>query len=178
MPKDRAAEPRGGPQPNPPPSEAFQQYGQWYEQGSAEDLRFRFTSLLREAMRRWRVMLEEELRAVGQTRAQWETLLVIVLSGERSTQKSLARRLRIEGPTLVRLLDKLEEDELIQRVQTPNDRRSKTIRPTRKGLALVRRLVKRTDQLRAGYLEGWSDEELKEGLALLGRLVHAPSPRA
>src|SRR5690606_37044261 len=141
---DRAAEPVGG-LGKAAPTATLPHYGQWYQEGSIEDLRFRFTSRLREAMRVMRVMLEDELRAEGQTRALWEALLIVVLSGGDSTQKSLARRLRIEGATLVRLLDKLEEDGLIERIQGREDRRSKTIRPTDKGVALAQRLVKRTD---------------------------------
>lgn len=157
------------------PSEAFPHYGRWYAEGSMEDLRFRFTSRLRESMRVMRVMLEEALRAEGLTRALWEALFVIVLSGGDSTQKSLARRLRIEGATLVRLLDRLEADGLIERVPGVEDRRSKTIAPTRTGLALVRRLVKRTDAMRADFLAGWSQADLEAGIALLSRLA-APLP--
>jgi len=168
--KDRAMETIGG-DAKARPDEAFAHYARWYEEGSMEDLRFQLTSRLRESMRVMRVMLEDELRAEGLTRALWEALFVIVLSGGDSTQKSLARRLRIEGATLVRLLDKLEEDALIQRVQGVTDRRSKTIEPTRAGLALVRRLVKRTDAMRARYLEGWSQADLEAGIALLSRLA-------
>jgi MarR family transcriptional regulator for hemolysin len=171
--KDRAADTSGGLKPHLAPPDAFRRYFDWYPDGSIEDLRFRFTSRLREAMRTWRVLLEDEVRAAGQTRAQWETLLVIVLSGGKSTQKLLAERLRIEGPTLVRLLDKLEEDGLIQRVQDTTDRRSKIIRPTRKGIALTKKMVKRTDAKRAEFLEGWTAEELEEGMALLQRLAGA-----
>ena len=120
-------------------------------------------------------MLEEELRAEGLTRALWEALFAIVLSGGDSTQKSLAKRLRIEGATLVRLLDRLEADGLIERVQGIEDRRSKTIAPTKAGLALVRRLIKRTDAMRAQFLAGWSEADLEDGIAMLSRLT-APLP--
>lgn len=154
-----------------PPTATLPRYEQWYPAGSIEDLRFRFTSRLREAMRVMRVMIEEELRNEGQTRALWEALLVIILSGGASTQKSLAQRLRIEGATLVRLLDTLEADQLIERVPGVEDRRAKTIRPTRKGLALAKRLVKRTDAVRATYLAGWSETDLEAGITMLSRLA-------
>lgn len=170
MAKDRAAETVGG-TTETQPTASLPHYGEWYLEGSIEDLRFRFTSRLRESMRIMRVMLEDELRAEGQTRALWEALLVIVLSGGNNTQKFLANRLRIEGATLVRLLDRLEEDQLIERVQGLEDRRSKTIQPTGKGLALVQRLVKRTDAIRAEYLAGWSAADLEAGIAMLSRLA-------
>jgi MarR family transcriptional regulator for hemolysin len=174
MAKDRAAETVGA-RSDPSPTASLPNYGEWYLEGSIEELRFRFTSRLREAMRTMRVMLEDELRAEGQTRALWETLLIIVLSGGNNTQKSLANRLRIEGATLVRLLDRLEEDQLIERAQGLEDRRSKTIRPTDKGLALARRLVERTDAIRADYLAGWSEDDLDAGIAILSRLVPTPT---
>ena len=156
---------------NTPPTATLPQYNQWYPAGSIEDLRFRFTSRLREAMRIMRVMLEEELRSEGLTRALWEALLVIILSGATSTQKSLAQRLRIEGATLVRLLDTLEVEQLIERVPGVEDRRAKTIRPTRKGTALAKRLVGRTNDMRATYLANWSEADLEAGIALLSRLA-------
>ncbi|MCW2365139.1 MarR family transcriptional regulator for hemolysin [Sphingobium sp. B7D2B] len=171
---DRAAEGTSGPGEGTPPS-ALPHYAQWYQQGSIEDLRFRFTSRLREAMRMMRVMLEEELRAEGQTRALWEALLVIVLSGGHSTQKSLANRLRIEGATLVRLLDALEADGLIERVPGLEDRRSKMIKPTSKGLALAKRLVQRSDEVRARLLDGWTEADLHAGIAMLNKFGAAPT---
>jgi len=167
--KYRATDDKDG-APHVPPSKAFAHYAEWYAPDSMEDLRFRFTSKLREAMRRWRIRLENELRASGQTRARWEVMLVITLSGGRSTQKALATRLRIEGPTLVRLLDKLERDGLIQRVRG-TDRRSKTIQPTAKGAAFVEQMIARTDQMRREMLDGWSVEEIDAGIALFDRLI-------
>jgi len=169
---DRAAEVTSATGEASPPS-ALPHYDHWYQEGSIEDLRFRFTSRLREAMRTMRVMLEEELRAEGQTRALWEALLVIVLSGGHSTQKSLANRLRIEGATLVRLLDALEGDGLIERVAGVEDRRSKMIKPTPKGLALAKRLVQRTDEVRARLLNGWSEADLHAGIAMLEKFGSA-----
>ncbi len=177
MAKDRAAETIVG-ITEPSPTASLPQYGQWYLEGSIEELRFRFTSRLREAMRTMRLMLEDELRLHGQTRALWEALLVIALSGGHNTQKSLADRLRIEGATLVRLLDRLEDDQLIERVPGLEDRRSKMIRPTRKGLALVQLLVKRTDAIRANYLAGWSEEELEAGIAMFSRLAPIPPDKS
>jgi len=171
MAKDRARESIGGLDGKAPPDEAYIHYSHWYAEGSMEDLRFRFTSRLRETMRRMRVMLEDELRAEGLTRALWEALFVVVLSGGGSTQKSLARWLRIEGATLVRLLDRLEADGLIQRVQDEGDRRAKTIEPTRRGTAMARRLVKRSDAVRAQLLDGWSEDDLKQGIALFSRIA-------
>ena len=166
---DRASSATGG-IGKPPPTATLPHYEQWYPEGSIEDLRFRFTSRLREAMRTLRVMLEDDLRSEGLTRALWEALLVIILSGGTSTQKSLAQRLRIEGATLVRLLDTLEANQLIERVPGVEDRRAKTIRPTRKGLGLAKRLVKRTDEMRATYLAGWSETDLEAGIAMLSGL--------
>lgn len=168
--KDRAMETTGGLTSKVPLDEAFPQYEQWYQDGSIEDLRFKFTSRMREAMRRMRVMLEDELRAEGLTRALWDALFIIVLSGGGSTQKSLARSLRIEGATLVRLLDKLEEDRLIERVPSREDRRAKTIEPTPLGHAVAKRLVKRSDVVREQLLQGWSETDLRSGIALLSHI--------
>ena len=55
--------------------------------------------------RRWRARLDQRIAEYGLTEARWLALLAISRGGEGMTQKDLAGRLLIEGPTLVRTLD-------------------------------------------------------------------------
>src|SRR5438876_4160158 len=73
--------------------------------------------------------LNEELAAHGITFRQWEVLAMLSLSGEQS-QCELAERMRIEAPTLVGVLDRMERDGWIQRIPDESDRRRKLVRPT------------------------------------------------
>ena len=75
--------------------------------------------------------LNEELAPHGITLRQCQVLGCLALENEQ-TQTQIADRLRVEPPTLVRILDRMERDGWIERHATPNDRRKKIIRATRK----------------------------------------------
>ena len=80
--------------------------------------------------RRWRALLDEQLRPIGQSSARMEALSAIYNSPPLSPQVDIARRLRIEGPTLTRMLDTLEKDGLVERLADPADRRQPRVQRT------------------------------------------------
>ena len=59
--------------------------------------------------RRWRKLLDERLKDLGVTQARWFTMVCLQRGGGGLTQRELARLMTIENPTLVRLLDSLEQ---------------------------------------------------------------------
>ncbi len=65
-------------------------------------------------------------KPLGLTRLQW-TLLVTLVREEGVNQATLAERLEIEPISLVRILDRLEKDHLVERRLDPNDRRARLI---------------------------------------------------
>ncbi|MFC7692871.1 MarR family transcriptional regulator [Paeniroseomonas aquatica] len=71
-----------------------------------------------------------EDRRFGLTEARWLALLALARGGDGMTQKDLAQRLLIEGPTLVRTLDWLERQGLVERRESTQDRRAKTLHLT------------------------------------------------
>jgi len=64
--------------------------------------------------RRLRQAVDRELAAHGLTEATWRPLAYVVVSA-KACGKGARRRSRIEGPSLVRLLDNLERRGLIER---------------------------------------------------------------
>jgi MarR family transcriptional regulator for hemolysin len=93
--------------------------------------------------------LNEELAPHGVTYRQWQVLAWLALE-EELTQSQIAERLRVEAPTLVGILDRMERDGWIRRDPVPGDRRKKVIRPTprvepvwRNILACARRVRRR-----------------------------------
>ena len=70
--------------------------------------------------RRWRKLLDERLKDLGVTQARWTTMVYLKEGGEGLTQRELAGLMAIENPTLVRLLDSLEQQHLIERRACPN----------------------------------------------------------
>src|SRR5688572_28705178 len=79
--------------------------------------------------RRWGARLDERLKHTGLTQARWLALLNLSRTGPVS-QRALAENMGIEGPTLVRLLDHLEQQGLIARHECDADRRVKEVHLT------------------------------------------------
>ena len=112
--------------------------------------------------RRWRSLLDERLRLINQSSARFEALAAIINSPSKSAQVDIAKRLRIEGPTMTRMLDTLEADGLVERLADPGDRRSKQLRLTPAGEAALEEMFAITDGMRERLLEGVPAEELDE----------------
>jgi MarR family transcriptional regulator, transcriptional regulator for hemolysin len=123
------------------------------------------------AARRWRSLLDERLRQVGQSAARMEALAAIINSPSLSAQVDIAKRLRIEGPTMTRMLDTLEADGLVERLPDPTDRRTKQLRLTPAGEAVLAEIFVIADELRDRLVEGLSDETMDELNDLLGMML-------
>ena len=96
-------------------------------------MRDQFPFAVARVTRRWRKMLDERLKDLGVTQARWSTMVYLEKGGEGLTQRELASLMAIENPTLVRLLDSLEQQNLIERRPCPNDRRARRLHLTNAG---------------------------------------------
>ncbi|MFM7780023.1 MAG: MarR family transcriptional regulator [Alphaproteobacteria bacterium] len=70
--------------------------------------RWRLGVAIAQIARRWRVRLDQRILPFGLTESRWLVLLSLARRGDGVTQKDLAGRLAVEGPTMVRTLDWLE----------------------------------------------------------------------
>ena len=109
--------------------------------------------------RQWRSLMDKELRSLGVTRARWVTLWWIAEAPRPLNQKELARKIGIEGPTLVRQLDILEKDGLIERI-VDHDRRSRLIRMKPAAIPIVSQIKAMADALGREVAEGIDEETL------------------
>src|SRR6056297_3426428 len=123
-------------------------------------MRDQFPFAVARVTRRWRKMLDERLKDLGVTQARWSTMVYLEKGGEGLTQRELASLMAIENPTLVRLLDSLEQQGLIERRPCPNDRRARRLHLTPDGTEFMNVLTERAANLREEMLEGISDEEI------------------
>ena len=114
----------------------------------------RLTVLLVLVARRWRSLLDERLRPTGQSSARMEALSAIFNSPGPRPQVEIANRLRIEGPTLTRMIDTLEKDGLVDRLPDPADRRTKQLRLTHDGESALEDILTVVEQHRARLLDG------------------------
>ena len=145
---------------------SFQIYG---EGGTTREIRLTINLVL--VARRWRSLLDEKLRTIGQSAARMEAMSAIINSPSLSAQVDIAKRLRIEGPTMTRMLDTLENDGLVERLPDPTDRRTKQLRLTAAGEAALEEIFAIADELRDALLDGIPHEKMDELNAFLGTLT-------
>jgi MarR family transcriptional regulator for hemolysin len=117
------------------------------------------TALRRELRR----VYDRELAPTGLSLAHAHPL-VLIAEHPTMSQRELAERLEIEGPTLVRLLHQLGAMGLVTREQNPNDHRANTLHLTAAGRATARRLRRAMNGVRTRLLAGVSDDELADAL--------------
>ena len=145
-------------------------FGEFYTDGSRPEIEFRFSRLLILAARRWSTFIDEAIREkTGQPRARWQTLAALAFSDGPIATIELAERMAMQWPSLIRTLDGLEREGLVERRINPADKRSRRVTITDKGLDVFREVKAVLDPTRAGLLEGFSDEELRTAERLLDR---------
>jgi MarR family transcriptional regulator for hemolysin len=88
----------------------------------------------------------------------------------RRTQLELARAVGIEGPTMTRHLDGLEQAGLVERRRDPIDRRAVQVQLTRAGHALHGRLLKAVIAFNQQLRTGLSSDDIETLRRVLGQL--------
>ena len=131
----------------------------------------RFALLLHRSAAVWRAKLDERLRPWGMSYTTWRTLWILRTSEDLHNQSSLATRLGIETPTLVRILDRMEALGLLQRTADPADRRQKHVEITARGLRLSDEMEVEVVSLRKQIITGLGEEELARCVTLLERII-------
>lgn len=105
--------------------------------------------------------LNNELADTGITLRQVQVLASLALHGELS-QTELAGTLRIEPSTMVRILDRMERNNWIERDDASNDRRKKIIRPTERVTARWATIIKRGEAMEQRAIAGLNEKQLLE----------------
>ena len=126
----------------------------------------------------WRSKLDERMKPIGLTQARWIVLVHLARGADGLLQKEVARFVGVEGPTLVRILDWLERNELIDRRTSPTDRRGKTVHLTDKGKAAMSEFDRIAAELREDLLRGIDPEMLQACIALFRTIRHNGDPAA
>lgn len=144
-------------------------FAQYREGMTPPELRLTMQLVL--VARRWRTLLDERLRPIEQSTARMEALAAIYASPPRSPQIEIAKRLRIEGPTLTRMLDGLEKDGLVERLADPTDRRTKLLRLTPTGEDVLATIFEVADAPRMKLVEGLPDGTIAELNTMLAELI-------
>ncbi|WP_407276615.1 MarR family winged helix-turn-helix transcriptional regulator [Halothiobacillus sp. DCM-1] len=118
--------------------------------------------------RMWRTQLNFVLAEYDLTASAWAVIRVLRDEGQGCTQKELASSLAIEGPTLVKLLDSLEQLGWIERRVAPTDRRAKTIWLVDRALPQINEADQKLGMARHQIISVLNEDEQAE----FGRLLN------
>lgn len=114
--------------------------------------------LLHDVARLLRKRFEQRARGHGLTRSHWQTLAYLGRN-EGIHQGGLADILEIEPITLVRILDKLEQRDLVERRQHPTDRRVWLLYLREAARPLLEQMREIGDATRQEALAGLSEQD-------------------
>jgi MarR family transcriptional regulator, transcriptional regulator for hemolysin len=130
------------------------------------DLKKQIVSQLVETSRLLRNYIDHRAKARGTTRAQW-IVLFRLREQEGLSQVDLADVLELQPISLVRLLDRLVENGLVERRSDPRDRRANRLFLTTAGRQLADDLDSLHDAIAADVLQGVPTAALETSLKTL-----------
>lgn len=120
--------------------------------------------------------MDNALRHHGSSHARWLTLTWVDLLDGTANHRELAERVNVELPTLVRLLNRLEQENLVQRRSLGGKGRSKSVVLTDTGRESLARMAVVVNETRATFLQGIDDGELSQALDTLDKLLKGCVP--
>ncbi len=124
-----------------------------------------FARLVHNTAHEWRLALDRRLRPLGLSRATW-MVLAYVRKLDGPSQTMLAEHLGLEGPSVVRLIDRLEREKLVER-RVGQDRRIKTVHLTPRGEEVSAEIWRVAGHLRRELLRDIPLEEIERAMHIL-----------
>jgi DNA-binding MarR family transcriptional regulator len=115
-------------------------------------------NLVAQVARLLRRSFDERTRDIGVTRAQWQ-VLGLVRDNEGIKQGGLADLLEVEPITAARMIDRLQEQKLLERRADPADRRAWRIYLTARGTELIEEMQPYAYKTHEAALENVSAED-------------------
>ena len=112
-----------------------------------------------------------ELRnKIGITITQSKVIFALYLHSGL-TQRELADKIGVESPTLVPIIDKMEEDGYVQRKFDPQDRRIKRVYTTSKTDLLWDSMMECATQIKKVSTKEVSEQEIKSALEVIKKIT-------
>jgi MarR family transcriptional regulator, transcriptional regulator for hemolysin len=125
--------------------------------------------LLKDVTRLYTRRFELRAQALGLTLAQCKALASLS-KNEGVSQKRLAELCEIDPMSLVRILDRMEADGLVQRCLDPVDRRARSLRLTEQSRPILEQVWQIAGATRGEALADLSDAERTQLVELLDRV--------
>jgi len=126
--------------------------------------------LIARLARLWRRQADQALADHGLSQATAHPLRALSGRGKCVRQGALADEIGIEGPSLVRLIDLLQSEGLVERREDPTDRRAKTLHLTAEGEAKAEEINRILRRVRADLLKDIPPEDLAVTFDVLQRI--------
>ena len=122
-----------------------------------------------ETSRLLRSLVEQRLKPYGMTRAQFATLARLERQ-DGLAQHELAESLEVQPIAMVRLVDQLSVDNLVERRSDPADRRCNRLFLTDRGRQRLSELADFKSSLGSEIFDGISEDAIRQVLLTLGQL--------
>lgn len=121
--------------------------------------------------------LEEALKRTGVTPVQYLVLRSLREAGSAGMPSNqIARNMTTHDPDMTRLLDKLEERDVIKRWRDKSDRRIYRVKLTREGAIQLRELTKVTHELHRKQFSTLDRRQIKSLTRMVQSVNDAPIP--
>lgn len=104
--------------------------------------------------------MNERLVLVGSTRVQWLVMYYLLRDGKMN-QSDLGEKMDIKDSTVVRLIDRMEKEEFVERVKDAKDRRVTYVMLTEKGKKRIEELLPIGEEMSKVFSENISQEEFE-----------------
>ncbi|KAA1176135.1 MarR family transcriptional regulator [Marinobacter salinexigens] len=117
--------------------------------------------------RLWRQAITSAVSPLELTESRWAVMVHLDHLGDGCSQTALATALAIEMPSLTRTLNQLEDQNLIERRISPNDRRAHTLWFTENGRLVMNDLEERIQAVRTAIYGNVDDEQLDQLAAVV-----------
>ena len=119
--------------------------------------------------RQMRQRFDERVEQMGLTRTKW-VLIATVSAHPGATQREIAEKLQVTDVTAGRLIDQMCADGLLQRRDSPHDRRAYSVVLTPAAQPVVEKLAKAAEAYEAETFANFGDDDLDLLESLLNRL--------
>ena len=129
-----------------------------------------FTQAIAMVARRWRTRLDERLKPMNMSIARWGALYWLGQQTEGVSQAALAELAGVEPPTLVRVIDQLEAQGLVERKVSPLDRRVNLLRLTDAARPVVTEIEAEAEKMRVEMFGDLTFAEYEGAMTVMGKL--------
>jgi MarR family transcriptional regulator, transcriptional regulator for hemolysin len=104
---------------------------------------------------------DQELRnKFGITFGQWKIIIILANNDDGLSQKEIADKLGLEGPTIIPIIDKLEKDEFVKRMVDKTDRRNNRIFLTEKTISSLDAIINYALKIKEISIMNISDQDI------------------